>query len=260
MDHKAAWLTDDRYSRCGEKWCLLLCPKYGANSSVGLPGHEWSRPWLPCYSHPMPPQLHIPFILINLKHYRCVTLFLPFCLCPVPVYTYVMHITKSSDISPRSRRVQMEGRRPPHSPAIDFPLWESRCSERRKRRNKPLLALQTDILNPIVVGESEKGEKGNKNENKAFAQEAAANVKTGKSEKLLFIDMWYVNSFAMYLLGLGCRGEHLVAFSTCIPFVVLKKIGAWFCPVPSHGILEGEQWRTQGNQLRECWQHLMFSI
>ena len=52
------------------------------------------------------------------------------------------------------------------------------------------MALQTDILNPIVVGESEKGRKENKNENKAYAEEeAAANGKTEKSEKLLFIDM-----------------------------------------------------------------------
>ena len=81
----------------------------------------------------------------------------------------------------------MEGRRP-QSPAVDFPLWESRCQERRKRRNKPLWALQIDILNPIVGGESEKGKKENKNENKAYAKEqAAANGKTEKSEKLLFI-------------------------------------------------------------------------
>ena len=52
------------------------------------------------------------------------------------------------------------------------------------------MALQTDILNPIVVGESEKGRKENKNENKAYAEEeAAANGKIEKSETLLFIDM-----------------------------------------------------------------------
>ena len=33
------------------------------------------------------------------------------------------------------------------------------------------MALKTDILNPIVVGESEKGKKENKSENKAYAKE-----------------------------------------------------------------------------------------
>ena len=53
------------------------------------------------------------------------------------------------------------------------------------------MTLKTDILNPIVVGESEKGKKENKSENKAYAkeEEEAANGKTEKSEKIFFIDM-----------------------------------------------------------------------
>lgn len=98
--------------------------------------------------------------------------------------------------------------------------------EKKEKEQAPLGSADRHP-NPIVLGESEKGKKENKNENKAYAEEAAAaNGKTEKSEKLLFIDMWYVNSFAVYLLGFGCRGEHLVAFSTCRPFVVLKNTGA----------------------------------
>lgn len=52
------------------------------------------------------------------------------------------------------------------------------------------MALQTDILNPIVVGESEKGKKENKSENKAYTKEGEeANWKTEKSEKIFLIDM-----------------------------------------------------------------------
>ena len=58
----------------------------------------------PVPDYPVIP-LRAPFILNNLKHPKCVTFFLPFCLCPVHVYTYMIHITKSSDVSPKSGRI-----------------------------------------------------------------------------------------------------------------------------------------------------------
>lgn len=70
---------------------------------------------------------HAPFILNNVKHPKCVMFFLPFCLCPVYVYMYIICITNLL-ISPIGvKGCRLEGRRPPRSSNCGFPLCESKC-------------------------------------------------------------------------------------------------------------------------------------
>lgn len=82
------WYTLKTWREHAAAPCL---PNTMQNSSLGLVGHVWSSPQWPCYPHPVPPQLHTPFILNNLKYSKWVTLFLPFC--PVHVCAFMIHIT-----------------------------------------------------------------------------------------------------------------------------------------------------------------------
>lgn len=65
-----------------------------------------------------------------------------------------------------------------------------------------------------------------KNKSKACPwREEGANGETEKPQNLLFIEIWHLNNFAMYFLGLCFRGKCLIVFSTFLPFVVLKNWG-----------------------------------